>query len=134
MEIKNESSHIDWTASGIPVTSFSLATTERWGSKEDDTRKEHTEWHNCVAWRKLADICGQYLKKGTKVLVQGKIRREEYKDKDGTPRQATKIHIYTMEILTPKPQSDTIENMETDDYGVNPEHTNPARYSTDENN
>ncbi len=91
-----------YTSSGLPVANFSVATTERWGTDDAGNRKEHTEWHRCVAWRKLAEICGQYLDKGTKVYVEGRIRRNEYTGQDGIKRWSTDIHIDQMEILTPK--------------------------------
>jgi single-strand DNA-binding protein len=93
---------IRYTSSGLPVANFTLATTERWGTDESGNRKEHTEWHRCTAWRKLAEICGQYLDKGTKVYVEGRIRRSEYTGQDGVKRYSTEIHIDQMEILTPK--------------------------------
>jgi single-strand DNA-binding protein len=93
---------IRYTSSGVPVASFTLATTERWGTDESGQRKEHTEWHRITAWRKLAEICGQYLDKGTKIYVEGKIRRSEFTGQDGVKRYSTDIHIDQMEILTPK--------------------------------
>jgi len=93
---------IRYTSNGKPVANFSLATTERWGRDESGERKEHTEWHRCVAWDKLAEICGQYLDKGTKVYVEGRIRSGEYVDKDGIKRYTHDIHLDQMEILTPK--------------------------------
>ena len=93
---------IRYTADGTPVANFTMATTERFGLDETGKRKEHTEWHRCVAWRRLAEICGQYLDKGTKVYVEGRIRRSEYNDRDGIKRYAYDIHIDRMEILTPK--------------------------------
>ncbi|MFH1677036.1 MAG: single-stranded DNA-binding protein [bacterium] len=91
-----------YTSSGIPVANFSLATTERWGTDETGQKKEHTEWHRCVAWRKLAEICGQYLDKGTKVYIEGRIRRQEYTGQDGIKRWSFDIQVDNMEILTPK--------------------------------
>ncbi len=93
---------IRYTSSGIPVANFSVATSERWGTDDQGNRKEHTEWHRCTAWRKLAEICGQYLDKGTKVYVEGRIRRSEYTGNDGVKKYSTEIHIDQMEILTPK--------------------------------
>ena len=93
---------ISYTASGIPVTKFSVATTERWGTDEQGQKKEHTEWHNIVAWRKLAEICNQYLDKGTKVYLEGKIRSHEYTGQDGVKKRWTEVHVDQMEILTPK--------------------------------
>jgi len=97
-----------YTSTGIPVANFSVATSERWGTDESGQRKEHTEWHRCTAWRKLAEICGQYLDKGTKVYVEGRIRRSEYTGQDGIKRWSTEIHIDQMEILTPKGMRESV--------------------------
>jgi single-strand DNA-binding protein len=93
---------VRYTAGGIPVAKFSVATTERFGTDETGARKERTEWHNCVAWRKLAEICAQYLDKGTKVYLEGRIRSNDYVGQDGVKRKSYEIHIDQMEILTPK--------------------------------
>jgi single-strand DNA-binding protein len=99
---------IRYTSSGIPVANFSVATTERFGKDEAGERKEHTEWHRCVAWRKLAEICGQYLDKGTKVYLEGRIRRGEFTGQDGVKRYSFEIHIDNMEILSPKGTRDFV--------------------------
>src|SRR5438445_7089451 len=64
---------VSYTASGVAVAKFSIATNERWKDAEGNVQ-ERTEWHNIVAWRKLAEICGQYLKKGSKVYLEGKLQ------------------------------------------------------------
>jgi single-strand DNA-binding protein len=99
---------IRYTSNGTPVANFTLATTERWGTDEQGQRKEHTEWHRCVAWRKLAEICNQYLDKGTKVYVEGKIRRSDFTGQDGVKRYSTEIVIDQMEILTPKGMRESV--------------------------
>jgi len=93
---------IRYTANGTPVANFSVATTERFGTDETGQRKERTEWHRCVAWRKLAEICVQYLDKGTKVYLEGRIRQNDYTGQDGIKRRSFDIQIDQMEILTPK--------------------------------
>ena len=105
-----------YTSSGIPVANFSIATTERWGTDEQGQRKEHTEWHRCVAWRKLAEICSQYLDKGTKVYVEGRIRRSEYTGQDGIKRYSTEIVIDQMEILTPKGMRESVPDEPSGGY------------------
>ena len=115
-----------YTTTGKPVTRFSIATTERWGKNEDGSPKEHTEWHNCVAWRKLAEICHSYLHKGTKVYLEGRIRRSEYVDKEGIKKYSFSINIDQMEILTPKAKEEEIKETE----GVR-NLTKIGSYSTD---
>jgi len=91
-----------FTPSGTPYTKFSIATTERWGQDEDGTKKEHTEWHRITAWRKLAEICNQYLDKGMKVYIEGRIRTDKYTGQDGITRWMTQIIADNMVMLTPK--------------------------------
>lgn len=77
--------------SGIAVANFSLATTESYKNKEGE-RVSQTEWHNIVLWRGLAEIAEKYLKKGSSVYIEGKIRNRKWEDKEGNTR-------YTIEIL-----------------------------------
>ncbi len=82
---------LSYTPSGVAVTKFSIATNERWKDQEGNLQ-EHTEWHNIVAWRKLAEICSQYLKKGSKVYLEGKIQTRSWDDKNtGVKRYSTEI-------------------------------------------
>lgn len=83
---------LSYTASGIAVAKFSIATGERW-KDQDGNVQERTEWHNIVAWRKLAEICGQYLKKGSKVYLEGKLQTRSWDDKN------TGVKRYTTEIV-----------------------------------
>lgn len=77
------------TATGTSVASFSLATTERYNDR-DGNRQDRTEWHNIVAWGKLADLAGQYLKKGRSAYIEGRIATRSWDDK-GTKRYKTEI-------------------------------------------
>ncbi|HTK81546.1 MAG TPA: single-stranded DNA-binding protein [Bacteroidota bacterium] len=82
---------VSYTASGVAVAKFSIATNERWKDQEGNAQ-ERTEWHNIVAWRKLAEICGQYLKKGGKVYLEGKLQTRSWDDKNtGQKRYTTEI-------------------------------------------
>lgn len=78
-----------YTADGKAVTSFSVATSETW--TKDGERQERTDWHNVVCFGKLAEICGEYLKKGAKVRVAGPNRTDSY-DKDGVTMYRAQIH------------------------------------------
>jgi single-strand DNA-binding protein len=93
---------IRYTSSGIPMAKFSIATTERYGADESGNRKERTDWHRCTAWRRLAEICGQYLDKGIKVYIEGRIHYSEAVGQDGVKRYFTDIQVDNMQILTPK--------------------------------
>jgi len=93
-----EVKHID---SGDAVCSFSLATSEKWNTK-DGEKKERTEWHNITLWRRQAEVAGEYLRKGSKVYIEGSIRYEKYQDKDGNDKYATKIVGQRMIFLDSK--------------------------------
>ena len=76
--------------SGVKRATFTIATTESYKNKEGQ-KVDHTEWHNIVLWRGLADIAESYLKKGNTVYIEGKIRKRDYDDKDGIKRYITEI-------------------------------------------
>lgn len=86
--------------SGKAVANFSIATSESWKDKTTGEKKEKSEWHNIVIFDKLAEICGQYLKKGSSVYLEGKITTEKYQDKaTGADRYTTKIIANEMRML-----------------------------------
>lgn len=87
---------------GDAVSSFSIAVGSSWKDKAGD-KKEETEWVSVTAFRKLAEICGQYLKKGSKVYVTGRMKTDKYTDKDGVERYSTKIIMDNMQMLDSKP-------------------------------
>lgn len=89
---------IRYTQEGTPVASFNVATTERWTDKNGN-KQESTEWHRIIVWRKLAEICGEYLKKGSKVYIEGKIQTRKYKDNNGNDRYTTEIVAKEMKML-----------------------------------
>lgn len=90
-----------FTGSGQGVCNFSLATDEKFTNKSGE-RQERTEWHNIVAWSKLAEICQQYLHKGSLVYVEGRIQSREYDSRDGGKKHVTEIVISDMRMLGPK--------------------------------
>jgi len=88
--------------SGTSVAKFSLATDERFTEKNGE-KQERTEWHNIVAWGKLAEICGQYLRKGKLVFIEGSIRTESWDDKEtGVKKYRTEIIAKDMQMLEKK--------------------------------
>ncbi|MFZ0430237.1 MAG: single-stranded DNA-binding protein [Acidobacteriota bacterium] len=89
---------IRYTQSRQAVANFSLATTERWADS-DGKRQERTEWHRIVVWGKLAEICGQYLKKGRLVFIEGRLQTRDWDDRDGNKRQTTEIVASNMQML-----------------------------------
>ena len=91
-----------YTGSGVAVATFSLATNESW-KDQDGNQQERTEWHNIVAWRKLAEISGEYMKKGKKVFVEGRIQTRSYDDKNtGTKKYITEIVADNIILLDPR--------------------------------
>jgi single-strand DNA-binding protein len=91
---------VRFTGSGTPVASFSLATNESWKDAEGN-QQERTDWHNIIAWKKLAEICGQWLKKGSKVYIEGRIQTRDYDDKNtGTKKYITEIIASSMIMLS----------------------------------
>jgi len=91
---------------GVAVANFSLATTENYKNK-DGERVSQTEWHNIVLWRGLAEVAEKWLKKGSSVYVEGKIRTRKWEDKDGNTRYSTEILGDNMTMLGAKPSSET---------------------------
>jgi len=87
-----------YTSSGVAVATFSVATNEQWRD-QDGNQQEKTEWHNIVAWRKLAEICGEYLKKGGKLYLEGRLQYRTYDDKNGVKRYVTEIVMDQMVML-----------------------------------
>ncbi len=85
--------------SGEQVTGIAVATTDRWKDKATGEQKELTEWHRISFFGKLAEIAGQYLKKGSQVYVEGRLRTRKYTDKDGIDRYATEIIADTLQML-----------------------------------
>lgn len=89
---------VRYTQSGSQVASFNVATTERWRDQSGE-QKESTEWHRIVAWKRLAEICGEYLHKGSKVYIEGKIQTRKWQDQNGNDRYTTEIVAREMKML-----------------------------------
>ena len=99
-----------YTTSGVAVATFSLATNESW-KDQDGNLQERTEWHNIVAWKKLAEICGEWLKKGKKVYIEGRIQTRSYDDKNtGAKKYITEIVADSMIMLDSKGVADPAQN------------------------
>lgn len=96
--------------SGEAVCNFSVATSESWKDKTTGEKKELTEWHRISAFGKLAEICGEYLKKGSQVYVEGRIQTRKWQDKDGQDRYTTEIRADQMRMLGGKPDGQRQES------------------------
>lgn len=86
-------------ADGGAIVNVSLATTDTWKDKSTGEKKEATEWHRLVFFNRLAEIAGQYLKKGSQIYVEGRLRTRKWQDKDGQERYTTEIVIDQMQML-----------------------------------
>ena len=84
---------------GKAVCNFSVATTDKWTDKATNEKKEATEWHRVSSFGRLAEICGEYLKKGSQVYVEGKLRTRKWQDKEGQDRYTTEIIADAMQML-----------------------------------
>ena len=105
-----------YTPSGISTASFSIATNESW-IDSDKVKKEHTEWHNIIAWNKLADFATQYLQKGQLVYIEGKLQTRKYTDKEGNERRKTEILSNQVVFLSHRNQGDSSYNRSSSDSG-----------------
>ena len=85
--------------SGDAIANIAVATTDRWRDKTTGEQKEATEWHRVAFFGKLAEIVGQYLKKGSQVYIEGRLRTRKYTDKEGIERYTTEIVADTMQML-----------------------------------
>lgn len=95
---------VRYTQSNTAVANLSVATSERYKDKSGEW-KENTEWHRVVAWGRLAEICQEYLKKGSQVYIEGPIQTRQWEDKDGQTRYTTEIKALTMTMLDSKGSS-----------------------------
>lgn len=87
-----------YTGSGTAVCNLRLATSESYKDR-DGNMVENTEWHSVVAWSRLAEICGEYLKKGSKVYIEGSLQTRQWEDKDGNTRYTTEVKAREMQML-----------------------------------
>lgn len=92
-----------YTPEGLAITTLTLATTETWKDKQSGDKQEHTEWHRVVMYKRLAEIASEYLKKGAKVYIEGKLRTRKWQDKiTGADRYSTDIVADEMQMLDSK--------------------------------
>jgi single-strand DNA-binding protein len=88
-----------YTADGAAITNITIATSDRWKDKASGEMKESTEWHRVAFFGRLAEIAGEYLKKGRPVYVEGRLRTRKWQDKDGQDRYTTEIVAENMQML-----------------------------------
>jgi single-strand DNA-binding protein len=100
-----------YMTSGEAVTNVTLATSENWKDKSGE-KQEKTEWHNLVFYRRLAEIAGEYLKKGSQIYVEGKLATRKWQDKEGKDRYTTEIIVNEMQMLGGKATGGSFEVMD----------------------
>ena len=93
--------------SGVSVATITLATSERYKDRSGES-KEITEWHTIVAWRQLADLARNYIKKGTQIYVEGRIRSRSWEDQNGVKHYVTEILADSIQLLGRRPESSAI--------------------------
>lgn len=89
---------LTYTPSGVAVCKVSLATSERWTDKSGE-RKERTDWHNLVFWRRNAEVANEYLRKGSQIFVEGRISNRSYEDRDGNRKYISEIEVQNFQML-----------------------------------
>ena len=104
---------VKYTAGGAAVTTLSLATSESWKDKDTGSDQEKTEWHRVVLWRRLAEIAGEYLKKGSKVYIEGQLQTRKW-EQDGQTRYTTEVVGRDMQFLDSRGSSSS-DNSSYDD-------------------
>lgn len=115
------------------VASFSVATTERGYTTQSGVQvQEKTEWHNIVCFGKLADVVDKYLKKGSKVFIEGKMRTRSYEDRNGVKRSVMEINAEVMEMLDGKQHNQQQQQYEQPQYNAQPAQHQP-QYSSQGN-
>ena len=90
---------VRYTPNGVAIANFSIATSEEWKDKDTGEKQERTEWHRIVAWRRLGEICGEYLHKGSQIYIEGRLQTREWEDRDGNKRYTTEIVAQNMQML-----------------------------------
>ncbi|WP_286844860.1 single-stranded DNA-binding protein, partial [Idiomarina sp. UBA4206] len=90
---------VRYTQNSTAIANLSIATSETWKDKQTGEPREQTEWHRCVAYRRLAEIAGEYLKKGSKVYVEGRLQTRKWTGQDNVERYTTEVVINEMQML-----------------------------------
>lgn len=117
-----------YTPTGTAVTNFNIATNESWSDSSGE-RHERTEWHRIVVWRRLAEICNQYLRKGSRVYIEGSLQTRSWEGQDGQKRYTTEVVARDMQMLDSRGDIDSGGSM-SPDPGQSSEGTRDPRSGT----
>jgi single-strand DNA-binding protein len=121
---------VRYTADGRAVANFNIATSEEWTDKDTGEKKQRTEWHRIVAWRRLGEICGEYLSKGRQVYVEGKLQTRSW-EKDGITRYTTEIVASDVQFLGGRDSTRDVMPPEDTSGLVGPEPSIPDKEDDD---
>lgn len=105
-----------YTVDGVAIANLSIATSERWKDK-DGKKQEKTEWHRIVFYKGLAEVAGEYLKKGAMIYLEGKLRTREWEDKEGIKRFTTEITGNLLKMLDKNPIKHPVDGTALDEDG-----------------
>lgn len=114
---------VRYTSDGTAVANFSIATSREWNDKTSGEKREQTEWHRIVAFRRLGEICGEYLTKGSQIYIEGRLQTREWQDKEGNKRYTTEIVADQMQMLGSRGAT---QNTGPSTYQAPPESAPPA--------
>ena len=114
---------VRYTANGNAIANITVATTESWKDKQSGERQEKTEWHRVVFFGRLAEVAGEYLKKGAQVYIEGRLQTRKWEDKSGQERYTTEIVANEMQMLGSRGDGTT--------GTPNDDHSGEARSATD---
>ena len=103
---------IRYTPSGAAVANFSIATSDEWTDRESGQKQERTEWHRIVAWRRLGEICGEYLHKGSQIYIEGRLQTRAWEDREGNKRYTTEVVAQNMQMLGPAGKEGRAESLD----------------------
>ena len=117
---------IRYTASGTAIANISLATAESWRDKNSGEQQERTEWHRIVFFGRLAEVVGEYLRKGSQIYVEGRIQTRKWQDKEGNDRYSTEVVANEMQMLGGRGGSGAGAPMNPDNQARAPEARNTA--------
>jgi len=98
---------IRYTQSGDAIATLSVATSETWSDKSTGTKQERTEWHRIVLFRRMAEIAGEYVRKGVKVYIEGKLQTRKWQDKNGLDRYTTEVVASNIQLIDTKAKPKT---------------------------
>lgn len=122
---------VRYMPNGNAVANFTLATSESWTDKQTNEKKEATEWHRVVVYQRLAEIAGEYLRKGSKVYIEGKLKTRKWQDQQGIERYTTEIHANEIQMLDGLPaqggqQGAGAQQQQQQGYQNQPQQNRPA--------